>query len=137
MKERMHLLDPGDIDDRRAMYANELLRVELKLHAADRFAEQIAFGPDKQAHVLTFCCNQIDFVDIQQKGRTLRFDKKPISHPLWHLLRTFLFVPYLLEQRKNSNVRVSALFVPETFFRPTIGSASKLMCDRQTRSKCS
>src|SRR3990167_5668753 len=51
-ERRAQLLDLLDVDDGRAMDADESLRVELRFQAVHRFAKQVRLLPDMEAHVV-------------------------------------------------------------------------------------
>src|SRR5437667_232382 len=51
-ERRTQLLDLLDVDDGRAMDADELPRIELRFEAVHRFAKQVRVLPDMEAHVV-------------------------------------------------------------------------------------
>ena len=66
VERRPQLLHAVDIDDRRAMDADELVRVELRLEPAHRLAREMRLRTDVQRHVVSRRLAPVDVGDAHE-----------------------------------------------------------------------
>src|SRR6185369_3335076 len=79
VKPGLHLLDPVDLHDRRTMNAPKLLRVELLLQTANRFAEEVPFLVVVDTDVVTFRLNAVHVLNIKKENAAAIFDHEPLE----------------------------------------------------------
>src|SRR5262249_45313450 len=60
VERRLHFLNAIDVDDRRAVDPDELLRVELRFEVAHGVAHEMLLPPDVHTHVVALCLAPVD-----------------------------------------------------------------------------
>src|SRR5262245_5969397 len=78
VERRLHLLDPIDVDDRRAMDPHELQRVELGFEVTHCVANEMLLRADVHAHVVALRLAPIDVGHPDEVNASARFDHQAV-----------------------------------------------------------
>src|SRR5215475_3197269 len=78
IERRLHFLDAIDVDDRRAVDPDELLRVELRFEMAHRVAHEMLLRPDVDAHVISLRLTPVDVGHAHEMNPPAGLDHQPV-----------------------------------------------------------
>src|SRR6185312_5000102 len=74
MKPGLQLLDLVDAHNTGAVYSQKLFRIELRLEAADRFAQQISFSSVVNPDVIAFRFDTVNVVNVEEENPAFGLD---------------------------------------------------------------
>src|SRR5215831_15554394 len=78
IERRLHFLNAIDVDDRRAVDSDELLRVELRFEMAHRVAHEVLLCPDMDAHVVSLRLAPVDVGHAHEMNPPTGLDHQPV-----------------------------------------------------------
>src|SRR4029079_13225146 len=129
MKPGLQFLYEVEANDRGAMDADELFRIELRFETTDRFSQQVRLARAVDRNVITLRFNPIDFSRLQKIDAAARLD--------YQSLQIFVAGFHLLEQGEDALVRAAVAVALHLSFGALPGNVEPFLIERlQQVIKC-